>query len=220
MIVFKTVTRFSHQYEKCRGKISRKIFSLSEAFPYPTATSSRWTQPSASSIWVARRARKTTASKKRAFNGRRNLSRRQNTGPECVLSVRWIILLPFSAPPPSRAFSSGGGWEALIGEQEVIENLFLTGISARRLEIETGVISMILILLIVYSYKKLSLIPFFMCFHCHRDQFKQMTTCFYYSPPISGIHCMNSRSRCYNLYLAIFYDFIYRKYYHHYHISF
>lgn len=63
------------------------------------------------SSWFMRtelRARKTAASKKRSFNGRCNLSRRQNTPLECVLSARWIILLRLLLPNP---ISPGARWK-------------------------------------------------------------------------------------------------------------
>lgn len=79
----------------------------------------------------ARRARKAAAGKKQAFNGHRNLSRRQNTGPECVLSVRWIILLPLQLLPLVHS-PPGGGWEALIREQEIIEIYFCLERASRK----------------------------------------------------------------------------------------
>lgn len=50
--------------------------------------------------------------------------------------VRPLDYPPAASAPPFRAFSSGGGREALIREQEVIEIYFRPGRAAKRSEIE------------------------------------------------------------------------------------
>lgn len=103
----------SPRREKSRGKISRKIFSQWE-----NVSVSNVVRMSATKCIVhmsrPEGRRKIAAGKKRAFNGRRNLSRRQNTGPECVLSVRWIILLPLQLLPfvPSHREADERRWFA------------------------------------------------------------------------------------------------------------
>lgn len=72
------------------------------------------------------RARKAAAGKNRSFNGRCNLSRRQNTGLECVLSAP-LDYPAASAPPSEQDLARSKPEESLNAEIRVTGVYFRTG---------------------------------------------------------------------------------------------